>query len=50
MIKNIGIGTVTILRNASTTQTIDGAANQTLSTQNQDMMIQSGGSEWYIIK
>jgi len=50
VIKNIGTGTITITRNGSTSQTIDGTATQTLSTQYQSMMIQSDGSNWYILK
>jgi len=50
VIKNIGTGTVTISRNGCcTTQTIDGLASQTLTTQYQSMVVQSDGTKWYII-
>ncbi len=51
VVKNIGIGIVTITRNGSYSgQTIDGSSTQTLSTQYQSMTIQSDGSKWYILR
>ncbi|MCD6123798.1 polymer-forming cytoskeletal protein, partial [bacterium] len=46
VIKNIGTGTVTV---SPSSGTIDGASSKTLSSQYYSIMVQSDGSNWYII-
>jgi hypothetical protein len=47
IIKNTGAGTITV--GTTSSQTIDGSATQTLSTQYSSYSVQSNGSNWIII-